>query len=47
MQVTETDKDGLKRAYKVIVSAADIDTKISLRLKQIAQTANMPGFRPG
>jgi trigger factor len=47
MQVTETNNEGLKRAYKVVVSAADIEEKINARLSEIAQTANMPGFRPG
>ena len=47
MQVTETNNEGLKRAYKVIVPAADIEEKINARLTQIAATANMPGFRPG
>ncbi|HIF58650.1 MAG TPA: trigger factor [Rhodospirillales bacterium] len=47
MQVIETNNEGLERAYKVIVSAPDIEEKINTRLTQIAQTANMPGFRPG
>jgi len=47
MQVTETTNKGLKRAYKIVVPAADIEVKINDRLAQIAQTANMPGFRPG
>ena len=47
MQVTETNNEGLKRAYKVVVPATDIEEKIGSRLKQIATTANMPGFRPG
>ncbi len=46
-QVTETNNEGLKRAYKIIVPAADIEEKVNARLAQIAQTANMPGFRPG
>ena len=47
MQVTETNNEGLKRTFNVIVPAADIQEKIDARLTQIAQTANMPGFRPG
>jgi len=47
MQVTETKNEGLKRAYKVVVPATDMEEKIESRLKQIATTANMPGFRPG
>ena len=47
MQVTETINDGLKREYKVVVPAADIEEKLTARLGEIAKTARMPGFRPG
>ena len=30
MQVTETTNEGLKRAYKVVVPAADIENKLRL-----------------
>jgi trigger factor len=47
MQVTETNNEGLKRSYKVVVPAEEIKTKIDNRLSEIAKTANMPGFRLG
>ena len=47
MQVTETTNEGLKRAYKVVVPAADIEKKLRARLGEIAKSARMPGFRPG
>ena len=47
MQVTEKNKEGLKRSYTVSIPASDMEEKISSRLTQIAHTANMPGFRPG
>jgi trigger factor len=47
MQVTETLSDGLKRAYTVVVPAADIETKRAARLASLAKTLNLPGFRPG
>ncbi len=47
MQVTETLSDGLKRAWSVVVPAADIDARRSKRLGEITRTANIPGFRPG
>ena len=47
MQVTETTNEGLKRAYKVVVPAADIEEKLTARLDEIAKSARMPGFRPG
>jgi FKBP-type peptidyl-prolyl cis-trans isomerase (trigger factor) len=47
MQVTELANDGLKRAYSVTVTAADISASRDRRLAEIAKTATMPGFRPG
>jgi trigger factor len=47
MQVTETLSEGLKRAYTVVVSAADIETKRSKRLVEIGKNLRLPGFRPG
>jgi len=47
MQITETHSDGLKREFKVIISASDIDQKIDGKLTEIRAQANVPGFRPG
>ncbi len=47
MQVTETLNEGLKRGFKVVVSAADIARKIDVELEEVAKKANLPGFRPG
>jgi trigger factor len=47
MQVTETLSDGLKRAFTVVVPAADIETKRAARLANLAKTLTLPGFRPG
>lgn len=47
MDVTETQADGLKRELKVVVSAAEIDEKVTERLKDIGGDVRMPGFRPG
>ncbi len=47
MQVTEINNEGLKRAYKVVVPAADIEEKLTARLGEIAKSARLPGFRPG
>jgi trigger factor len=47
MQVTETLADGLKREFKVVVPAQDIEKKLSERLKRMAASARLPGFRPG
>jgi trigger factor len=47
MQVTETLNDGLKRSYKVIVSATDIAAKVELELDDLSKKVRLPGFRPG
>ncbi|CAA7625791.1 trigger factor [Magnetospirillum sp. UT-4] len=47
MQVTETNTDGLKREYKVVVPAGQLATRTEDRLAEIARTVRMPGFRPG
>ena len=47
MQVTEISTDGLKREFKVVVAANDIQTKMNVRLEELGQTVKLPGFRPG
>ena len=47
MQITQTNADGLKRAFKIVIGAKDIDAKIDTKLKSIGDQVRMPGFRPG
>ncbi|MCA1973867.1 MAG: trigger factor [Caenispirillum sp.] len=47
MQVTETNAEGLKRDFKVVVPAADLAAKSEVRLKELSTQVKMPGFRPG
>lgn len=47
MQVTEVVSDGLKREYKVVVPAGDIETRVGTKLEEIRKSVKMPGFRPG
>ncbi len=47
MQVTETNADGLKREFKVVIDANEIDKKVQTRLKEAGKQARIPGFRPG
>ena len=47
MQVSETLSEGLKREYKVVIEAADMEAKVTSRLSDIAKEAQMPGFRRG
>jgi trigger factor len=47
MQVTETLSEGLRRAYAVVVPAAEIESKCGAKLAEIGRTIRLPGFRPG
>ncbi|MGI9394772.1 MAG: trigger factor, partial [Boseongicola sp.] len=47
MQVTETLNDGLKRGYNIVVSAAELDGKVSEKLTEAAPDIQMKGFRKG
>ena len=47
MQTVETLNEGLKRAYTLTITAADIDAKVDAEVKRVAPTVKMPGFRPG
>ena len=47
MQVTETLSDGLKREFRVVVPANDLDSKVNTRLDELKDTVRINGFRPG
>lgn len=47
MQVTQTNAEGLKREFKVVIPAETIDEKLNERLESLKASVNLPGFRPG
>ncbi len=47
MQVTETLNDGLKRGYKLVVTADELDAKVNEKLAEAAPGIEMKGFRKG
>lgn len=47
MQVTETQNEGLKRAYKMILTAQELDDKVMEKLKEAQPDIEMKGFRKG
>ena len=47
MQVTETSTAGLKREYKVVVPATDLEAKVKERLDDLKGRVQLRGFRPG
>lgn len=47
MQTVETTNEGLKRAYKMTITAAEVEARIDNEVKKIAPQVRLPGFRPG
>ncbi len=47
MQVTEVSSEGLKRDFKVVIEAKEINEKVEHRLREISARVKVPGFRPG
>ncbi|WP_417741425.1 trigger factor [Salipiger sp.] len=47
MQVTETQNEGLKRAYELILTAEELDAKVNAKLVEAQPEIEMKGFRKG
>lgn len=47
MQVTETLNEGLKRGYKMVLTAQELDDKVMEKLKEAQPDVEMKGFRKG
>jgi trigger factor len=47
MQVTETATDGLKREFRVVVPATDLEAKVVERIDDLKGKVQLRGFRPG
>ncbi|HEY9215521.1 MAG TPA: trigger factor [Ancylobacter sp.] len=47
MQVTELLAEGLKREYRVVLPAAELDAKANARLAEMKDKVRINGFRPG
>ncbi|MDF1716444.1 MAG: trigger factor [Antarcticimicrobium sp.] len=47
MQVTETLNEGLKRAYKLMLTAQELDDKVNEKLAEAQPEVEMKGFRKG
>ena len=47
MQVTETLKEGLKRGYSMVLSASELDDKVTEKLKEAQPEIEIKGFRKG
>ncbi len=47
MQVSELESKGLKKNYKIVVNAAQIEEQTEAELKRAGERVKIPGFRPG
>jgi len=47
MQVTQTNTDGLKREFKIVISAQQVQSQVNDRLRELGDQVKLPGFRPG
>ena len=47
MEITETKAESLRREFKIVVPAADIEEQVIGRLREVARTVRIDGFRPG
>jgi len=47
MQVTETQREGLKRGYQITLTADELDAKVDAKLREAQPEVQMKGFRKG
>jgi len=47
MQVTETHADPLKREFRIVIGAADLDSRLNSQLETMKDQVRVKGFRPG
>ncbi len=47
MQTQELVNEGLRRAYRLTISAGEVASRVDAELKRVAPQMKMPGFRPG
>jgi trigger factor len=47
MQVTATNTEGLRREFKIVVPASELDTRLTERLAALKDDVRIRGFRPG
>ncbi len=47
MQITETVSEGLRREFRIVVDAKDLDEKLVGRLDEMKPRVHLKGFRPG
>ena len=47
MQITETVSEGLRREFKIVIAANDLDERLTGRIDEMKPRVHLKGFRPG
>jgi trigger factor len=47
MNITETVNQELRREYRIVIPASDLDSKLTGKIEEIKPRMNLKGFRPG
>lgn len=47
MQVKETKAEGLSRTYDITITAAELETQLDAKIKEVQPEVSLKGFRPG
>ncbi len=47
MQITETVSEGLRREFKIVIPANDLDQRLIGRIEEMKPRVHLKGFRPG
>ena len=47
MNITETVNQELRREYRIVIPATDLDQKLNGKIEEIKPRMNLKGFRPG
>jgi trigger factor len=47
MEIRETERNGLRRGYNVVVAAAEVERQVARELQTLGKRVKIPGFRPG
>ena len=47
MQITETANENLRREFRIVIGAKDLDERLSGRIAEVQPQVHLKGFRPG
>lgn len=47
MQLTETLSEGLKRSFRVVIPASDLQQRLNAKIEEVRPQVRLNGFRPG